>query len=88
MKDRTQWYPPEIKPVRVGWYERYYEAIDCFPGEVYLDWWSGTMWFMDCYKGKPGNPSKSPRIWRGRNYPTVDDRLRELVGDILDGALS
>lgn len=38
--NRTPWYPPHIKPKRVGWYE----VNDGFPGVRY--WWDGYMWYM------------------------------------------
>ena len=33
----THWYPGEIKPVRIGFYERMYHR-----GQAYFCWWDGA----------------------------------------------
>ena len=38
----TEWYPPEIKPVRVGWYEA--AAHDCGWLYEWRVWWDGRVW--------------------------------------------
>ena len=33
----TPWYPGEIKPIRIGFYERMYHR-----GQAYFCWWDGA----------------------------------------------
>jgi hypothetical protein len=41
----TEWYPPEIKPVRVGWYQDGYELVpNCVHAFEMLSWWDGKVW--------------------------------------------
>jgi hypothetical protein len=39
---RTDWFPPEVKPVRRGVYER--DLMQVFPWKVRYSWWNGKAW--------------------------------------------
>ena len=56
-RNRTAWYPPNIRPVRVGWYE-----TSSDPKEYYLlEWWDG-FYFCD----HQGNRYLGGKLfWRG-----------------------
>jgi hypothetical protein len=59
----TPWYPPEIKPVRAGWYQEGYEIA---PKSIHpynnAAWWNGSAW---C-EGDAAQPSwLQLRHWRG-----------------------
>jgi hypothetical protein len=52
----TEWYPPEIKPVRVGWYKTWYSTVKKNA------WWDGNAWCQ----GDAAQPSwRQDRCWRG-----------------------
>jgi hypothetical protein len=55
----TKWFPADVKPVHVGWYER---RAECVPDYTYMAWWSG-----DCFTtgGKNGLIYAADREWRG-----------------------
>jgi hypothetical protein len=55
----TEWYPPEIKPVRVGWYE---STPWLKYGDGDRNWWNGRQWIW-FEKGYPC--SEQSRHWRG-----------------------
>jgi len=62
----TPWFPPEIKPVRVGWYETYVHD----KGLKRMRYWNRRSWlFMfDENIGKPPKlcrASSQKQIWRG-----------------------
>lgn len=73
MMKRTPWFPPEVKPVRVGWYE----AI-LFPGLHNDDtlpeprfWWDGKEWRL----ARNGSAlALQQRIWRGLTKPATLSR--------------
>lgn len=46
--EKTDWFPPEIKPVHVGMYETsFFDAGWVY--EVHV-WWNGRQW-LDCEQG-------------------------------------
>lgn len=53
----TEWYPPEVKPVRAGRYQTYREG---FWQNVH--YWNGTQWKIR--KGDPWQIMQT-RHWRG-----------------------
>ena len=56
----TGWYPPEVKPVRKGWY---LVGFDTFHS---LLKWNGSHWI-----NKSGQTiMRMPLTWRGWNKPT------------------
>lgn len=60
MPKLTPWYPPEIKPVRAGWYH-----TSSSPMQYYLiEYWDGTRWR---YHPKETPYAENARIcWRGQ----------------------
>jgi hypothetical protein len=58
----TPWYPPEINPVYVGWYQREYE----YDQAIELpDYWTGQKWLVG--NGDGTYSDREPRVlpWRG-----------------------
>ena len=43
MNALTEWYPPHVKPVRVGWYERQWKMKG---SAATPDYWDGKRWFI------------------------------------------
>lgn len=68
----TDWFPADVKPVNVGWYEREYAAQ--YIQEMF-DWWDGKQfWLFGGSKRKHPNfakmePASSNRRWRGLTEP-------------------
>lgn len=54
----TPWYPPEIKPVRKGFYERKWNIRDNY-GTFFRDRWDGQHWNWH------GEMWEGPYSWRG-----------------------
>lgn len=56
---KTPWYPGDVKPVRVGVYERLYPGDNAFK-----DYWGGKRWSYgkDAFGGRC---AKQNRAWRG-----------------------
>lgn len=54
----TDWFPPEIPPARIGWYDSCLENNACFA----RIWWSGRSW-----KDEPDGRTMlfQSRYWRG-----------------------
>jgi hypothetical protein len=63
---KTEWYPPHIKPVRVGLYETRNRPIDWpeAPSHVYMDWWDGFA-FCEVGTGNRLMEWSSAVHWRG-----------------------
>lgn len=65
----TPWYPPHIKPVRVGVYET--RVIFMSEGENY-QYWDGTQWGYCAHRPEycTNFPSElQNRCWRGLAHP-------------------
>lgn len=59
----TPWLPEDMKPVRVGMYQRYYAAPSSRNAP---DYWDGEQWILcDVYGRKVGVASQQERLWRG-----------------------
>ena len=41
----TPWYPPEVKPVREGWYAR--KLCDDNDRYQYMNYWNGNYWYYN-----------------------------------------
>jgi hypothetical protein len=72
---RTKWFPAQIKPVHVGWYETNQPDIKEFKKSKYRWWWDGKEWTMklndgDNYNYHLAKPEQN-RVWRGLQQPTV-----------------
>ena len=66
-RKRTGWYPPEVKPVRVGWYERYWCGLKT------LYWWDGVCWR---YEPESERSHYQHLPWRGLTAPVGDGKRR------------
>lgn len=64
----TDWFPAEVKPVRVGWYEREY-ASDWLTRAC--DWWDGSRWILCSYFGDHIGQGNDDRRWRGLSAPAT-----------------
>lgn len=45
----TDWFPPETKPVRKGWYKRRYILAKRFGAEPWLNYFDGNNWHHTLY---------------------------------------
>lgn len=63
----TDWYPPEIKPVRVGEYE--ISFFDCGWQYEYRAWWDGAIWRAT--NGGGWSFVNQELTWRGQTEPTA-----------------
>lgn len=74
----TDWFPPEVKPVRVGWYQRKYDLEE---EREFPDYWDGADWFVASKGGEIICKSASTHPWRGlsRN-PKLEGRRRAEKG--------
>ena len=66
----TPWYPPEVKPVREGWYAR---KLLSDPDSIqYMNFWNGTRWYYnnDTYANAEahfvGRPCGDIIVWHWR----------------------
>lgn len=63
----TEWFPADVKPVHVGWYECQLMG--------YLWWWNGEFWSMRQddssmqYADEPCGDQN--RVWRGLYAPII-----------------
>lgn len=61
--EKTEWFPPEIKPVYVGLYEQIYKGSTVTD----LYWWDGKQW---CFTNQRSWACASQdREWRGLTDP-------------------
>lgn len=61
--ERTDWFPPEIKPVCVGWYARRFilgNDVEHWP-----QYWDGEHWRYGDHWPEPGGVVSCPVEWRG-----------------------
>ena len=61
----TPWFPPDVKPVRVGWYHTGCDSdnpINSGGESAYNWWWDGHGWH-DYPNGYPSRDQN--RYWRG-----------------------
>lgn len=63
----TPWFPGDVKPIRVGFYERQYSSSDDRQQNYDLDYWSGASWHYG--NGQIKRPRdralNQERRWRG-----------------------
>jgi hypothetical protein len=67
---KTEWYPPHIKPVREGWYERDYSNTHMKTETVFLDLWQqfspgNGYWYVDEPPGQINDAYYENLPWRG-----------------------
>ncbi len=48
MGAKTEWFPQNVRPVHVGWYELYRWRNDC--GGCGRAWWNGEAWHYDDWR--------------------------------------
>lgn len=58
----TDWYPPEVKPVRVGFYQRKYISAAALETP---DYWNGKKWFVCPGPGMLTFEARAALQWRG-----------------------
>ena len=63
---KTPWFPPEIEPVRAGFYERDWDRA-IFSATERLDYWDGNRWLYGVHSGAKVVPVSEPAKlrWRG-----------------------
>jgi hypothetical protein len=78
---KTEWYPPEIKPVHVGVYEAFMKVIEdrfgsyCF--ESGFAYWNGKSWgamhttAAEASKLIPWTTGAQRKAWRGLTEPAA-----------------
>lgn len=59
----TDWFGENVRPVRVGWYERDWDHVHKFRER--LDYWDGSRWFLGDGSMGYSDPGLVPRRWRG-----------------------
>jgi hypothetical protein len=59
-KKLTPWFPDDVRPVRIGLYQRDYGGYDLSP-----DFWDGRRWQLCGIDGEPFAMSRKPLPWRG-----------------------
>lgn len=59
---RTPWYPGDVKPVRRGWYERFYSQS---PELIQRWFWNGRLWMYTTFNGQFVTAVYQDRPWRG-----------------------
>lgn len=62
-KKLTPWFPPEVKPVHVGWYERQHLAGFFH----FFTWWNGE--YFQCSEDEPDCAFCQNQPWRGLAEP-------------------
>lgn len=66
----TDWFPPEVLPVRPGWYQREWPS---HPSSAMPDFFDGRNWFIG-YNWRPYKyPLPVPLRWRGLADPPLTD---------------
>lgn len=68
--EATPWFPGDVAPVHVGWYDRY------FTDGMYRQWWDGTQWMIETSSNQFG-VQMQPHwrqvgdypMWRGKKDP-------------------
>jgi hypothetical protein len=61
----TPWFPPEVKPVRKGWYARDFGWRPSVR-EPEPQYWNGTAWFYgDMWPEHGDKAEQQNREWRG-----------------------
>lgn len=58
----TQWFKPEQKPARAGWYQRNYYYAD---STLVPDYFDGDLWLYGDGSSVPTGIVSAPRPWRG-----------------------
>ena len=63
----TPWYPADIKPIRVGWYQRQHSVFIRSTTQDYIpDYFDGVSWWLGYGTGKKSNDlSYIDLPWRG-----------------------
>lgn len=68
MKRRTKEFPPQIKPVHIGWYE----TSSTVPAVWWaMRYWSGDWWMHEKTGGEKAVSYEQNRYWRGLTRPSV-----------------
>ncbi len=67
----TGWYPANIDPLRIG----YYEMLNESTGIIFRAWYSGCMWFRDLHG--PTVPLVRIWPWRGLASPATCHAARD-----------
>lgn len=70
MSKYTDWYPPEIKPVRIGFYQRKYRPTFSLADDP--DYWDGHDWYI-CFFGRKLRRASDALPWRGLRRATSDE---------------
>lgn len=66
-KKLTGWFPADMKPARVGFYQRKYPDIDMTPeySPAHMpDFWDGAQWLLS-WNGNVSGPVSYQLPWRG-----------------------
>ncbi|VWC95648.1 hypothetical protein BLA39750_02203 [Burkholderia lata] len=58
----TDWFPPDVRPVHAGWYDRDYDPPK-------RDYWDGEAWRYGFGAGFSALPALDLLNWRGLAYP-------------------
>jgi hypothetical protein len=62
-QELTPWFPADIKPVHVGWYNVGVHCLGFFHESGSNWWWDGESWLAYPHAGKPS--IRQDRKWRG-----------------------
>jgi hypothetical protein len=70
MAKLTKWFPPEVKPVRHGWYERdYHRPVPAYSYWNGRFWSSGVPYLMDNQMTRNIVSPFQSKHWRGLAHP-------------------
>jgi hypothetical protein len=81
MSKYSPWFPPEVKPVRKGWYQRDYGLTYAGARQIHFSYWDGQYFSLAFgvippHKLQAGSEywpppaSNKARYWRGLSKPT------------------
>jgi hypothetical protein len=71
---KTEWFPREVLPVHVGYYERKYcEFSVASESPIAPDYWDGEQWLICTWRGIDGTTVRGDPVlpWRGLTEPAA-----------------
>jgi len=60
-QELTPWFPADVKPARVGWYQRNWPHHEDWEN----DYWDGVKWHYGNPNNRTSGEAMMNRLWRG-----------------------